>query len=176
MNRRGFTAPELTTALLLIAVGTLVVIAREFPARNRALDTSCLSNVKQLGLGLHMYALDWGGRLPPTASWGTLHGPIMPYVKNAQIFICPRSARTPEQFAKWGRQQDAGGLMSDYLLKPAVETDELPGTIIAGDDAPNRHRPRGWVGVRLDGAAGYFLAGQWQQNLGWVMNNEPNKR
>lgn len=56
-------------------------------ARQAALRTACLSNVKQLSLGTAIYASDHGDRLPKDASrWKAA---IMPYVKIETIFHCP---------------------------------------------------------------------------------------
>jgi len=71
-------------------------------AREKARQTSCLSNLKQLGLGLLMYVQDYDEKFP-TYYWGegnagqpnscTWWAGIYPYVKNAQIYACP-SARS----------------------------------------------------------------------------------
>ncbi len=82
----GFTLVELSV------VGAIVLMlgATLFPhfarAREKARQTSCLSNVKQLGLAFHMYAEDHDGYLPPAGNW---QGATYPYVKNAQIYKCP---------------------------------------------------------------------------------------
>jgi prepilin-type N-terminal cleavage/methylation domain-containing protein len=177
MTRRGFTAPEVSMALLLIAIMTLIVAAHGNGYRTRALDVSCTSNLKQIGTALHMYAMDNEGRLPPRNDINVLE----PYVKNSQVFLCPRATPhtgpAPSEMAPYGPLPPEGGAQpesnfpTDYLFNPGLATDDLPSVVIAGDNAPNRHAPRGWIGVRLDGAAFLYPASEWQTRLGWVMNH-----
>jgi len=67
-------------------------------ARAKARQTACLSNLKQIGIGIMQYTQDNDGVIPPSqvsynppantslASWPTL---IFPYVKNEDVFVCP---------------------------------------------------------------------------------------
>ncbi len=66
-------------------------------AREKARQTSCLSNLKQLGLAALMYTQDYD-EISPAARmyggpwWGEL---LMPYMKNTGILICtPTSSPT----------------------------------------------------------------------------------
>jgi prepilin-type processing-associated H-X9-DG protein len=54
-------------------------------ARAKAQQTSCLSNLKQLGLAFLMYAQDWDEKLPGK-DWVAA---TQPYLKNMQVLICP---------------------------------------------------------------------------------------
>jgi prepilin-type processing-associated H-X9-DG protein len=68
-------------------------------ARVKARQTACLSNCKQIGLGLMLYAQDYDEIFPASrrassgCNSGTLSSPwnmvILPYTKNEQIFACP---------------------------------------------------------------------------------------
>lgn len=65
-------------------------------AREKARQTSCLSNVKQMGLGAMMYVQDYDEMLTRTWYGPTAYpGPyqwthcMQPYVKNTQVFQCP---------------------------------------------------------------------------------------
>lgn len=51
---------------------------------------TCRSNLRQLSMGLMMYAQDHDDRLPPAAGWETL---TYPYYKNSGIRICPSQPR-----------------------------------------------------------------------------------
>ena len=53
----------------------------------------------------------------------------------------------------------------DYLLNPTAQADDLPATVLAGDDAPDRHWDGEWNGVRADGAAARFAASEWGPKL-----------
>jgi len=57
--------------------------------RGRAGQTACLSNIKQICLGLLMYAQDNDARFPTADNWSDA---IHPYVKNEAILKCPSSS------------------------------------------------------------------------------------
>ena len=172
MNRRGFTAPEFALVFAIIAFAMAFLVGANAVARGRARDMSCMSNVKQLGLGLQMYAADNNYRLPPQPkAWDAVH----PHIRNLQILRCPQAQRLEQSEQRGDSRRSAyrsgppeGPLESDYLLNPTVQTDDLPTVIIAGDDVPDRHSGRRWVGVRLDGATGLWPAEEWAQKLGEV--------
>ncbi len=98
--RRGFTLIELLVVIAIIAILAAILFPVFARAREKAKQTSCLSNMKQIALGQLMYAQDyddetvrWNGywdsgeyNPPQFAYW---YEYIMPYVKNDQIFICP---------------------------------------------------------------------------------------
>lgn len=68
----------------------LIFAAILFPvfaqARAKAREVSCLSNQKQIALGLMMYAQDYDERLPAAATW---HTDMEPYVRREDVFHCP---------------------------------------------------------------------------------------
>ena len=99
MSKRGFTLIELLVVIAIIAILAAILFPVFARAREKARQTSCLSNCKQLGLGMHMYAQDYDERLlihcPGWPEYdGVNHhacwaGMIYPYVKNTQLFACP---------------------------------------------------------------------------------------
>src|SRR3954452_17271469 len=64
----GFTLPELLIVVGIIAVLLAVLLPSIAAARNRAKAALCLSNVRQLCLGMSAYAGDYGGRFPPAVT------------------------------------------------------------------------------------------------------------
>jgi prepilin-type N-terminal cleavage/methylation domain-containing protein/prepilin-type processing-associated H-X9-DG protein len=101
MHRKGFTLIELLVVIAIIAILAAILFPVFAQARAKAKQTSCLSNMKQIGLGLMMYAEDYDQTLPSsyyylngaTSDNGYMHwsGMIMPYVKNEKIFVCPEN-------------------------------------------------------------------------------------
>jgi prepilin-type N-terminal cleavage/methylation domain-containing protein/prepilin-type processing-associated H-X9-DG protein len=101
--RRGFTLIELLVVIAIIAILAAILFPVFARAREKARTASCQSNVKELGLGLAMYAQDFDERLPwhcryisgaPDSATNGWQGQIMPYVKNDQIFVCPSTDLT----------------------------------------------------------------------------------
>jgi prepilin-type N-terminal cleavage/methylation domain-containing protein len=64
MKTRGFTLIELLVVIAIIAILAAILFPVFARAREKARQTSCLSNVKQLTLGILMYAQDYDERLP----------------------------------------------------------------------------------------------------------------
>jgi prepilin-type processing-associated H-X9-DG protein len=55
-------------------------------SRERAEAQNCLSNLKQLSLGIKMYASDNDDHLPRAENWPK---EAFPYLKNSSIYVCP---------------------------------------------------------------------------------------
>jgi prepilin-type N-terminal cleavage/methylation domain-containing protein/prepilin-type processing-associated H-X9-DG protein len=95
MSRRAFTLIELLVVIAIIAILAAILFPVFAQAREQARKTACLSNVKQIGLGFHMYTEDYDEVVPPVEhnkdlgydrdSWYI----IQPYVKSINIFFCP---------------------------------------------------------------------------------------
>jgi prepilin-type N-terminal cleavage/methylation domain-containing protein/prepilin-type processing-associated H-X9-DG protein len=107
--RNGFTLIELLVVIAIIAILAAILFPVFAQARESARQTSCLSNTKQLGLGILQYVQDYDEKFPlwlyddnspardkPDQPWGPWKNQhvgwdkaIQPYVKNTQIFRCP---------------------------------------------------------------------------------------
>ncbi|MDX1931019.1 MAG: DUF1559 domain-containing protein [Capsulimonadales bacterium] len=98
----GFTLIELLVVIAIIAILAAILFPVFAQAREKARQTSCLSNCKQIGLGLFMYVQDYDERYPgalqsvPPINGGSttdrrmpLDRQLDPYVKNDQIWRCP---------------------------------------------------------------------------------------
>src|SRR5437763_2666535 len=109
----GFTLIELLVVIAIIAILAAILFPVFAQARDKARASACLSNTKQMGTAITMYAQDYDETLPrywddasgeprngkgaenpnPLGYW---HNQIQAYVKNYNVFICP-SARTKEE-------------------------------------------------------------------------------
>ena len=96
----AFTLIELLVVIAIIAILAAILFPVFARARENARKTSCMSNMKQIGLGTMQYTQDYDEYLP-SDSYGT-GGPaaakwmdvIYPYVKSEQLFTCPSDSRT----------------------------------------------------------------------------------
>jgi len=97
-RRAAFTLIELLVVIAIIAILAAILFPVFARAREKARQSSCTSNLKQIGTAFMMYAQDYDERLCDTLT-GRSHGvwalmaawprAIMPYVKNRQLFRCP---------------------------------------------------------------------------------------
>ena len=106
-GRNGFTLIELLVVIAIIAILAAILFPVFAQAREKARTISCLSNCRQMGTAILMYAQDYDEKLfqqvwpggctnssywmtadpkLPTEHWAVL---IYPYVKNGQLFDCP---------------------------------------------------------------------------------------
>jgi prepilin-type N-terminal cleavage/methylation domain-containing protein/prepilin-type processing-associated H-X9-DG protein len=120
MHRNRKTAFTLIELLVVIAI-IAIIAAFLFPvfakAREKARQASCLSNLKQLGMGVMMYRQDWDETIPyilndsgnlisaanygDAGQWPVVRGAtgaepqfclvtlVTPYVKNRDVWYCP---------------------------------------------------------------------------------------
>jgi prepilin-type N-terminal cleavage/methylation domain-containing protein len=65
--RAGFTLVETMVCCLIVSLLLGLVYAGLAPAREKARETTCLSNLHQIGKAIQMYRQDYGGGEPPTA-------------------------------------------------------------------------------------------------------------
>jgi prepilin-type N-terminal cleavage/methylation domain-containing protein len=106
--RSGFTLIELLVVIAIIAILAAILFPVFAQAREKARQTSCISNNKQVGLALLMYSEDYDETMPngiyqPGLGW---MGSCYAYVKNIPVFHCPddptqNMAPTPMMYAMY---------------------------------------------------------------------------
>ncbi len=125
MHRTGFTLIELLVVIAIIAILAAILFPVFARARERARQTSCLSNVRQLSLAMIMYVQDHNERfhlsqytLPDTAPESAWFRAIMPYVRNEQLFICPSDGETNS--AQWNKEGSAWDQTATFPLSYTI--------------------------------------------------------
>lgn len=107
-NAKGFTLIELLVVIAIIAILAAILFPVFARAREKARQTTCLSNVKQISLGFTMYMQDYDECLPqsyyywhggPGLCIWTLY--TYPYVRNWQLYICPSAGRSSYTYSHW---------------------------------------------------------------------------
>jgi len=141
MGRKGFTLIELLVVIAIIAILAAILFPVFAKAREKARQSSCLSNVKQLMLAFQQYKQDYDERWPAmfwsgtrwepydSGYWG---GEITPYVKNTQIFLCPSKSDTLCSY-----------IYNIYLDRRADGTITNPAELMALADSTGN----GWWGI-----------------------------
>jgi len=123
------SAAVLVFQLLLAAIMAPVMMK----AREKARQSTCLSNVKQLETGLLMYCQDYDEMMTPAATWAE---GINPYVRNLQIFQCPNGpGEMVPGMASYGynRNQDMEKLWRfQYPAETASLFETNPGPNVSG--------------------------------------------
>jgi len=143
-RRSGFTLIELLVVIAIIAILAAILFPVFARAREKARQTSCLSNVKQITLGMLMYAGDYDEMWPvayyysadwmqeyawdfhvdwAAGSWSL--GLIGPYMKNAQINQCP----TVKSLQTWGRPATGYAYNTSYIGRGPLEPQPIPSSI-----------------------------------------------
>jgi len=140
--RRGFTLIELLVVIAIIAILAAILFPVFAKAREKARQTSCLNNIKQIGLGMLQYCQDYDEKMPrfyydlgagngPTDPLGSQWSSggryawqnlVYPYIKNSQVWICPSSTQSsPFQCYTFPQRHlgEQGGLALGTMTRPA---------------------------------------------------------
>ncbi|MBB6053100.1 type II secretion system protein [Armatimonas rosea] len=134
-RRGGFTLIELLVVIAIIAILAAILFPVFAQAREKARQTTCLSNERQIGVALMMYMQDNDSRSvvahhesPPLYPW---YGGLQPYLKNDGIFRCPSlndtitSYEPPLTAATWATTRTdylINGLLAHGVSQSAVAT------------------------------------------------------
>ena len=92
--RKGFTLIELLVVIAIIAILAAILFPVFAKAREKARQSSCLSNVKQISLGILQYCQDYDEGFPgiymgPAGGYYGMTQYLDPYTKSSQIHNCP---------------------------------------------------------------------------------------
>jgi prepilin-type N-terminal cleavage/methylation domain-containing protein/prepilin-type processing-associated H-X9-DG protein len=105
MRRYGFTLIELLVVIAIIAILAAILFPVFAKAREKARQSSCLSNVKQINLAILQYAQDYDEQFFAYRmdSGGVYYWDVVtaPYMKSTQILKCPSSSGVATRHYGW---------------------------------------------------------------------------
>jgi prepilin-type N-terminal cleavage/methylation domain-containing protein/prepilin-type processing-associated H-X9-DG protein len=192
-DRAGFTLIELLVVIAIIAILAAILFPVFAQAREKARQSTCLSNQKQLSTAMSMYIQDYDERFP---NWRTLvpatvDNPnakitwvenMQPYCKNKHIWVCPSDDVAGEakgEGEKIGPQTQNSYWLNAYVFRwsgysaaapPSVTLAEInyPATSIVLCDGPVNDGQHVWPGPPHEwcGTAPYCLKAEQRHSGG----------
>jgi prepilin-type N-terminal cleavage/methylation domain-containing protein len=166
MRHHGFTLIELLVVIAIIAILAAILLPVFSRAREKARQTSCLNNMRQLSLSVQMYLQDHDEGFPPSTNytvpmdnpsrtWMTV---VQPYLKNWQLFICPSAtASLSSRTFDWSNRGEVSiGYNSLTGIDPSGREGRLTPVALAQIDEPARtvffaDTPSGPTGAKYRG-------------------------
>lgn len=153
-TRRAFTLIELLVVIAIIAILAAILFPVFAQVREKARQTSCLSNLRQVALAMQMYGQDYDERFANTEYggdideaheyyWGDM---LQPYIKSWQMLTCPSAGqkivfRTGVTTSSQQWSYNYG--INDIIAETCVDADDpacrhigVAGHLIAGVASP----------------------------------------
>jgi prepilin-type N-terminal cleavage/methylation domain-containing protein/prepilin-type processing-associated H-X9-DG protein len=160
--RKGFTLIELLVVIAIIAILAAILFPVFAQAREAARKVTCVSNVRQLGMGFMQYFQDYDEQFPWIRGNTAWPMTVQPYIKSQALLKCPN-----DRSINWTTPLPGKTALhlSTYVLNaymaPGASTDaqggnypfigsiQKPANVIFLTEAPNNY------------AEAYFHAYQW---------------
>jgi len=154
-NRRAFTLIELLVVIAIIAILAAILFPVFAKAREKARQSSCQSNLKQIGTALMQYCQDYDER--STCEWDMGYGipqnngvncqvgydaRIQPYLKSRQVFKCPSDTRalTAQDDSSYGLNQSGTCDLAGAWTGGALAAFQSPAELIWAGETLAWHR------------------------------------
>jgi prepilin-type N-terminal cleavage/methylation domain-containing protein/prepilin-type processing-associated H-X9-DG protein len=136
-RRHAFTLVELLVVIVIIAVLAALAIPAVSRVRANSLASKCLTNLRQIGVGLNLYLNDHNEEMPTLMAGRHSRSEDVPvidnaltdYLKDPRIFACPadpKFARLTGTSYYWNSTLNGQRLGSLNFLKLEDATSRIP--------------------------------------------------
>jgi prepilin-type N-terminal cleavage/methylation domain-containing protein/prepilin-type processing-associated H-X9-DG protein len=133
----GFTLIELLVVIAIIAIIAAILFPVFASVREKGRQTSCASNLRQIGAALAMYAQDNDETMPADVSMPPINGgndtsmtfdrQLIAYVKNDPVFACPSDGVPRKIDIAWDGRYLAALTRRSYAIVNRLRTQEAIG-------------------------------------------------
>ena len=167
MKRKAFTVVEAIVVIVILAIAALVLFPVFMRPRENVHRQTCLSNLKQIGLGIAQYTQDYDEKFPPTknkvSGWADL---AFPYIKSYAVFRCPTNKRGFDEVSDYFFNARLSDVSMEKLAAPDLTISLGDGLLNQPFDAHLSQLPTAWLNDsnspahrHLDGAYYAFADG-----------------
>lgn len=141
MKRNGFTLIELLVVIAIIAILAAILFPVFASAREKARQTTCASNMQQLGLAIIQYEQDYDELLPYAGGFAWYGGysddpweyKVYPYIKSVAVYSCPDDSSPGQAYSYNGN----GPYVISYAMNANLANDCIQRTVINGQTVPS---------------------------------------
>ena len=165
-SNRAFTLVELLIVIAIITILSSILLPALTKARDKAKQSSCMSNLKQIGLALMMYTQDYNEMFSYPGPTGWNIEVDSGYIKNTKVLRCPSAGK---------HNNYAGNYKTDYVkfLRNDGQVTSQPSGIFG---VP------GWAGIsgqrstklsELADPSNTFVVGEGNYYVYYSMENNP---
>jgi prepilin-type N-terminal cleavage/methylation domain-containing protein/prepilin-type processing-associated H-X9-DG protein len=159
-KKHGFTLIELLVVIAVIAILAGMLLPALQHARDKARKIECIGNLKQIGLAVRMYSLEYCERYPSSVtSAGEAFEMLRSggYLEEVSIYVCPSTSDSITVNNLLGAQYS-------YGYAPGINDMSSTDSALSCDKRTN-HRKYGNI-LFADGHASGFAGAAWTNNCG----------